>query len=145
MKLNKNMQYALLITLYLCRSGRASASSISEGLDLSYDLVQNVSAKLRRNKVIKSVRGPGGGFELVGDPTVQQVFDAIQPIEIISKRDRMDFWLGRNEDKALLQLASNMRLALNPVLNRKVRNVGMEVVAADTARLNRPSPSRQVN
>ena len=145
MKLNKNMQYALLITLYLCRSGRASANSISEGLDLSYDLVQNVSAKLRRNKVIKSVRGPGGGFELVGDPTVQQVFDAIQPIEIISKRDRMDFWLGRNEDKALLQLASNMRLALNPVLNRKVRNVGMEVVAADTARLNSPSPSRQVN
>ena len=69
----------------------------------------------------------------------------IQPIEIISKRDKMDFWLGRNEDKALLQLASNMRLALNPVLNRKVRNVGMEVVAADTARLNRPSPSRQVN
>lgn len=145
MRLNKRLQYGLLLVLYLCRSGRTSAASAAEGLLVSRPFLEQVARSLRIAGVIKSVRGPGGGYELAGDPTVLEVFNAISPVSFLSKKEAATYAKGPHEHRAFAQFVNNLVLGLAPLLRRKVRNIGNELVASEMARLARAPASLQVN
>lgn len=52
--------------------------SVRQGISLSY--LEQLFARLRQFKLVKSVRGPGGGYQLMGstaDISVAQVVDAV--------------------------------------------------------------------
>ncbi len=95
--------------------------------------------------MLTSVRGPGGGYEIHGDPTVKDVFDAIEPLNLLSKKDLKEYSLQRMENRTLTQFVSSLDQAWAPLMRRLVRNVSLEVAATDVARFNRGSPSSQVN
>lgn len=141
MRLNKNIQYGLLFTLYICRAGRASVQSAAEGLGVSYPLLSQVATKLRRAKVIKSIRGPGGGYELTGEPSVLEVFQAVSPIKLLKDADTVKYNRGGDEARSLVNYVSNLGYALAPLLKRKVRNVGAELVAAEMLKLEAKAPT----
>ena len=143
MKLNKDLQAALLLTLYICRAGRATIHGMAEGLHLSEPFLHNVALKLRRAKIIRSVRGPGGGYELVGEPTVRQVFEAIQPVRLnnsdTSPQSRT------HEGRTLTHLSESLSLSLRPVLSQKIRNLGMDLTAKESKKFDSRSPSVEVH
>lgn len=82
MKLGKKAQYALLFVLYLMRSGRARTVDASGALNISSHFLEQVARRLRQADIIKSVRGPGGGYEMASRPTIGQVLEAVgvQPL-----------------------------------------------------------------
>ena len=145
MKLNKKMQYAFLLTLYLCRSGRAALPGIAESLNLSEAFLSQVAQKLRKGGIVKVFKGPGGGYEINGDPTVKDIFDAVQPLSIISKKDIKDYPLNCMENRTMLQFVTTLTQAWTPLMKRRMRNVALEVATTDVTRFNRNSPSSQVN
>ncbi len=144
MRLNKNIQYGLLFTLYLCRAGRATVQGASEGLGISYQLLSQVATKLRKAKVIKSVRGPGGGYELTGEPLVVDVFNALSPVALLKATEGLRYIRGGQEERSLMNYVNNLGYALAPLLKRKVRNVGNELVAAEMFKLNAVMPNASV-
>ncbi len=83
MRLTTKGRYAVTAMLDLALhsdKGPVSLADISvrQGISLSY--LEQLFARLRQFKLVKSVRGPGGGYQLMGstaDISVAQVVDAV--------------------------------------------------------------------
>jgi len=61
--------------------GPTSVRYISEREDLSIDYIEQLFIKLRKRGLIKSIRGPGGGFLLAKPPSKIKIGDVIRSIE----------------------------------------------------------------
>lgn len=145
MRLSKQTQYGILLVLYLSHAGRATSKSASEGLSLSKAFVDQVARKLRLAGLIKSVRGYGGGYEVVGAPTVQDVISSLSNIYFLNKQEAAKYAIGSPEERAFVNFCKNLQLAISPTLRRKVANVGKELVANELATLSRAPASKEFN
>lgn len=135
MKINKKTQYGLLLVLYLCRSGRSTLETISLNLGLSKSFLEQVARDLRLYEVVRSIRGPNGGYEVLGEPTVKDVWMALGDSDLISSFDRYEYKTGKTEHRALLSCIIGFQAALIPLFNQKVVNVGKELVRAELSKL----------
>ncbi len=67
MKLTSKGRYAVTAILDIALNsnrGPVSLSDISERQHISLSYLEQLFAKLRRHGLVKSVRGPGGGYQL---------------------------------------------------------------------------------
>ncbi len=138
MKLNKDVQYGFLLTMYLARAGRSNIYSIADNLGMSSTFLSQVARKLRVAGVIKSSRGPGGGYELNGRPTVGAVFSALMDTPLFIEKDEMtELSKGEVEERAFAHLIRHMGSALSPVFNMPVADypfiIGSHANALTTA------------
>lgn len=145
MKLNKKSQYALLLIIYLSRSGRASLGSISESLNISLTFLQQVARKLRMSDLIRSVMGAGGGYELCSDPTVIQVLSAVGTTIVMPLHEYSQLKRGDTEDRVLAHTAWRMSQGLKPILDLKVRNLVSQLVAIENKAFAAPALSKAHN
>jgi len=83
MRITLKGRYALRAVLALAEMGKngemVSINSLSEAEDISSIFLEQIFFKLKKAKIVKSVRGPGGGFAFdrpLDSITVQQVLDA---------------------------------------------------------------------
>ncbi|WP_144393255.1 Fe-S cluster assembly transcriptional regulator IscR [Pleionea sediminis] len=83
MKLTTKGRYAVTAMLDLAihaESKPITLSEISERQGISLSYLEQLFAKLRKNELVKSVRGPGGGYQLFNSPAdivVAKVIDAV--------------------------------------------------------------------
>jgi Rrf2 family transcriptional regulator, iron-sulfur cluster assembly transcription factor len=83
MKLTTKGRYAVTAMLDLALHadrGPVSLADISQRQGISLSYLEQLFARLRQAELVKSVRGPGGGYKLVGDTadvSVAQVVDAV--------------------------------------------------------------------
>ena len=83
MRLTTKGRYAVTAMLDLAlhgSDGPVSLADISGRQDISLSYLEQLFAKLRRNELVKSVRGPGGGYRLARDQAeifVAQIIDAV--------------------------------------------------------------------
>ena len=79
MRITTKGRYALRATLALARMSKngemISINSLSEAEDISSVFLEQIFFKLRKAGIVKSVRGPGGGFSFA------------RPLESITVRD----------------------------------------------------------
>ncbi|MBC6441833.1 MAG: Rrf2 family transcriptional regulator [Rhodobacteraceae bacterium] len=84
MKLSTKGRYALIALVDLAQEARESLvplGDIAGRQDISLAYLEQIFVKLRRAGLVKSVRGPGGGYRLVRSP------DAIRMSEILEAVD----------------------------------------------------------
>ncbi len=84
MRASTRSRYGLRAMLELSRaygSGPITARSIAdrEGISISY--LEHLLAKLREAGLVRSVRGPGGGFELAKDPRDISLLSILNALE----------------------------------------------------------------
>ncbi|MCV6588389.1 MAG: Fe-S cluster assembly transcriptional regulator IscR [Marinobacterium sp.] len=83
MRLTTKGRYAVTAMLDLALhegKGPISLADISERQGISLSYLEQLFAKLRRNELVRSVRGPGGGYQLnraKADIHVAEVIDAV--------------------------------------------------------------------
>ena len=83
MRLTTKGRYAVTAMLDLAihgDDGPISLADISERQGISLSYLEQLFAKLRRNELVRSVRGPGGGYQLSRaqkEINVAQVIDAV--------------------------------------------------------------------
>lgn len=83
MRLTTKGRYAVTAMLDLALhagNGPVSLADISERQGISLSYLEQLFARLRRFNLVKSVRGPGGGYQLmkeISDISVAQVVDAV--------------------------------------------------------------------
>ncbi|WP_192036153.1 Fe-S cluster assembly transcriptional regulator IscR [Halomonas sp. YLGW01] len=83
MRLTTKGRYAVTAMLDLAMNGAATPTSladISKRQEISLSYLEQLFSRLRRAGLVKSVRGPGGGYLLAGeagDISVARVIDAV--------------------------------------------------------------------
>ncbi|MBF0187479.1 MAG: Rrf2 family transcriptional regulator [Magnetococcales bacterium] len=91
MKLTTRGRYAVTAMVDLVRHGDdapTSLADISQRQDISLSYLEQLFAKLRRHGLVRSIRGPGGGYMLLGSPgeiSIASIIRAVdEPIEATS-------------------------------------------------------------
>ncbi len=136
MRINKNVQYGLLLVLYICRAGRTTITNASEGLRISNTYLQQIANKLKNAEVLKSFKGPKGGYELAYEVTVGDIFNALDPIALITQQESSSYVVGDVEHRAFASLTNKIRSSINPQLNRTIRNIEKEFTVNELDMLN---------
>lgn len=83
MRLTTKGRYAVTAMLDLAlhgKSGPVSLADISQRQDISLSYLEQLFSKLRRNDLVRSIRGPGGGYQLSRvdeEIYIAQVVDAV--------------------------------------------------------------------
>jgi len=83
MRLTTKGRYAVTAMLDLAlnaQEGPVSLADISGRQEISLSYLEQLFARLRRNELVSSVRGPGGGYQLAREPAaicVASVIDAV--------------------------------------------------------------------
>ena len=84
MRMSTKAQYAVraLVSLNLCSAGEpVSIKDISSRENISLNYLEQLFVKLRRGEIVKSVRGPGGGYMLArpaADIRVDEIIDTVE-------------------------------------------------------------------
>ena len=84
MKLRTKGRYAVTAMLDLAlHNGEepVSLAEISERQDISLSYLEQLFAKLRKAGLVVSMRGPGGGYQLKGDPAHIAIADIISAVD----------------------------------------------------------------
>lgn len=135
MKLGQKTKYALLFVLYLGRAGRARTTDAAHNLGLSVTFMEQVARKLRVGGIVKSIRGPGGGYELAGNPSIGEVLDAMKVSPLMTKEETQALSTGTVEQRALGEIVGRLAFNLTPVLKASVTAHGAALSAAEGKQL----------
>jgi Rrf2 family iron-sulfur cluster assembly transcriptional regulator len=84
MRLTTKGRFAVtaMLDLALNESGRpVTLTTISERQDISLSYLEQLFSRLRKNGLVKSVRGPGGGYRMALDPKDVSVSDIIRAVD----------------------------------------------------------------
>ena len=96
MKLTAKGRYAVTAMLDLAvheQDGPISLAEISERQGISLSYLEQLFAKMRRNKLVASTRGPGGGYSLKNSPEnvcIADVINAVDEKMNVTNKDVMD-------------------------------------------------------
>ena len=83
--LSRTSQYALRAVLHLARAPDApvSAAEVAADLDVPANYLSKILHALSRAGVVRSERGPGGGYRLARPPERTSLADVIDPFDRI--------------------------------------------------------------
>src|SRR3954464_7773541 len=127
MKLSTKGRYAVMAMtdLAMTSSGRPVAlADIAKRQEISLSYLEQLFAKLRRNGLVKSVRGPGGGYLLSRSAEDTPISDAIMAVDepIRATRCKPNTGAGCQSDKSRClthdlweELSHQIHLFLNSV------------------------------
>lgn len=105
MRLSTKGRYAVMAMVDLARYGNGrpvALADIASRQEISLSYLEQLFAKLRRNGLVKSVRGPGGGYLLARDMDETRVADIILAVDepIRATRCKVDSPAGCHSDKS---------------------------------------------
>jgi len=148
MRLTTKGRYAVTAVLDLAfheEKGPVSLAAISERQCISLSYLEQLFARLRRNGVVKSTRGPGGGYTLNRDAADISVSDVILAVDESCQVAGCDDLDGCQGDYQCLthdlwnELSNEIRTFLDGIslaemmANEKVQNV---TIRQDDAQIN---------
>ncbi|HEX3954755.1 MAG TPA: Rrf2 family transcriptional regulator [Stellaceae bacterium] len=84
MKLSTKGRYAVMAMVDLAQQGNGdpvTLTEIAERQEISLSYLEQLFAKLRRRGLVKSVRGPGGGYLLAHDRDDTRIADIILAVD----------------------------------------------------------------
>lgn len=105
MRLSTKGRYAVMAMVDLARYGNGrpvALADIASRQEISLSYLEQLFAKLRRSGLVKSVRGPGGGYLLARDMDETRVADIILAVDepIRATRCPPDSAAGCHSDKS---------------------------------------------
>jgi Rrf2 family iron-sulfur cluster assembly transcriptional regulator len=126
-KLSTRGRYAVMAMVDLARHGNGnpvSLAEIAERQEISLSYLEQLFAKLRRSGLVRSVRGPGGGYLLAHDRDETRICDIIVAVDepIYAVRCSPGTAIGCRGDRSRClthdlweELSNQIRLYLNSV------------------------------
>ena len=84
MKLSTKGRYAVMAMVDLTENSNGkpvALADIAQRQEISLSYLEQLFAKLRRGGLLRSVRGPGGGYLLAHDPTETRIADIILAVD----------------------------------------------------------------
>ena len=125
MRITRWGEYGILCCLYLARrfnDGPIGASDIAKTQSIPIKYAQQILHRLRRGGVIRSVRGPHGGFLLSREPSLVNLKDIIfaaegDTFEVVCQSDPIHHQFCENKSACCLgSIWQEMKSAIDRVL-----------------------------
>ena len=82
--LSKRAKYAIKTLIYLNNQGDSTAVSakvIAENEKIPYKFLENILRELRQHRILKSERGPEGGYKFLKSPEAIKIADVIRIVD----------------------------------------------------------------
>ena len=130
MKFSKKSRYGLTSLIDLSvhsKTGHVALNSIAERNDISPQYLEQVFAALRRAGIVKSIKGPQGGYLLnhpAEDITVAQILEALDGIYHIADEDT-------TEESACKGIAMAIQTRVIDEVNRQLDQILTNLTLAD--------------
>jgi len=127
MRITRWGEYGVLCCLYLAqryKDGAVGAADIAKAQAIPLKYAQQILHRLRRGGVIKSVRGPHGGFLLARDPAsinLKEIMNAAEgdTFQVICESDPLNHQLCTSKgDCRLADVWKGLKAAVDSVLQR---------------------------
>jgi Rrf2 family iron-sulfur cluster assembly transcriptional regulator len=125
-------------------SGPVALASISQRQQISLSYLEQIFSRMRREGIVESTRGPGGGYTLgrsAKDINVAQIISAVdEPLEDADAEDRSlgasrDLW----EQLNTVMLAHMATISLQSLVQKQL-DKGVHVESRPTRKLVTPMP-----
>ena len=102
--LSQTTEYALRAVVYLASHPGETASRqlMSEQISVPVDYLHKVLKELSAQKIVKTLRGPGGGYQLKCNPLKTTILDVVRVFQAIPRVERCP--LGLEEHRQLCPL-----------------------------------------
>ncbi|MGB0496433.1 MAG: Fe-S cluster assembly transcriptional regulator IscR [Kangiellaceae bacterium] len=126
MRLTTKGRYAVTAVLDLalnCSDKPVNLGDISERQSISLSYLEQLFAKLRKNDIVKSVRGPGGGYLLNGDPNSISVAKVINAVNETIELSRCDGRANCHDGRQCL--THNLWVDLSDRINDFLSNISL--------------------
>ncbi|PCJ49256.1 MAG: Fe-S cluster assembly transcriptional regulator IscR [Gammaproteobacteria bacterium] len=136
MKLTTKGRYAVTAMLDLSLhsvNNPITLSDISSRQDLSLSYLEQLFSRLRRNGLVMSTRGPGGGYQLGRDPEQIKVAEVI--LAVNESLDATGCQGKRSCQQGSICLAHNLWLGLSDTIYEYLNNITLaEVISQQEIR-----------
>ena len=151
-KLSTKGRYAVMAMADLARHSQGkpiALADIASRQEISLSYLEQLFAKLRRGRIVRSVRGPGGGYMLARDAHEIRVADVIMAVDEPIKATRCELGSPRgcliNAGRCIThdlwdELSHQIHLFLSAVTLGDVVDGRVGQRAADFAATPRPAP-----
>jgi Rrf2 family iron-sulfur cluster assembly transcriptional regulator len=103
MKLSTKGRYAVMAMVDICKSSTGkpiALADVAERQEISLSYLEQLFGKLRRADLVKSVRGPGGGYLLAGPASEIKISDVILAVDEPISTTRCNSVKGCRSDNA---------------------------------------------
>ena len=131
MRITTKGRYALRATLALAQLGKdgemLSINSLSQAEQISSVFLEQIFFKLKKAGIVKSIRGPGGGFSFsrpLDSFTVYEILEAAGEELTVLPCDRNDANCGRESDC----IAHKMLVAVTNVANDYMKSLTLKTL-----------------
>ena len=148
MKLSKKSRYGIAALIDLAiyqKEGRVALNNIAERNKISLQYLEQVFAALRRNKIVKSIKGAQGGYLLakdVKDITVAEIIDALDGTYKIENEEGESVASRIIQDKIVDRVNDNLDEILTNITLRDLLEAHGEYIAVSYTHLTLPTTSR---
>lgn len=153
MRLSTKGRYAVMAMADLARHGRAqtgeqravSLAEIAARQEISLSYLEQLFARLRRAGLVKSVRGPGGGYRLSSAPSEIMVSDIVLAVDEPIRATRC---AGQGSPKGCMIggercITHDLWAGLGDEIHRYLSSVSLEDVIMRRTRDRAPLDARQ--
>jgi len=123
MRLSTKGQYAVraMVDLaYYSKDKPVTLQEIADREDISINYLEQLFAKLRRKKIVNSVRGPGGGYLLASRPdqiSIGNIIEAVEESLTPVACGEGDSWCGRIDKCVTFKLWKGLGDRIKDFLN----------------------------
>lgn len=136
MRFNKREQNAILLCLYLSRSGRSNTKTISLNLGIQLNFLERIAWQLRQGGILVSKKGPGGGHSLSRDNiTIKEIFQALNTPLHTKVEEAKRLSIGTTEQRAFLKFHRNFTSEISGFLNIKLSDIIKNSVSHELSQL----------
>lgn len=138
MRLNQKTQYALLMTIYLHRSGMARIQDMAATMGLSENFLSQVAGSLKAAGIISVKRGPGGGYEIAAgrNPSVLDVLRAMETPALLTNQEALEHEMRGVEGRTLNHILGLTQGVMRTVLDQSVATLSADLVNQEVQQLN---------
>lgn len=145
MRLSTKGRYAVMAMADLARNGAERAVSLAEiatRQEISLSYLEQLFARLRRAGLVKSVRGPGGGYRLAATPGETRIADIVLAVDEPIRATRCS---GDGSPRGCMIggercLTHDLWEGLGQEIHRYLSSVSLEDVLARRVGPGRPEP-----
>jgi len=133
MRITTKGRYALRAVIALAEMGKngemVSINSLANAEDISPIFLEQIFFKLKKAGIVKSIRGPGGGFSFnrpLNSLTVKEIFDAAGEESVMMLCDRQKKKCNRMSDCISHQVLSSVTDRANDYLDSLTMKMVLE-------------------